>query len=183
MHNPSHRADQELPNADGLTLHALATAKRLSVEFLRGLDVRDGRWQDRPAVRIGYRDEHDHEVTHQYRIALTGDRFRFPSDAKLIPYGIWRCATTNTPAWIFLVEGPSDCWTLWSHDIPAIGLPSASIWREEWNRYFDGIALIFIIDEGDRGGQTLLTALARSALRDRVRVVRLDGAKDPSELY
>ncbi len=170
-------------DADGLTLGQLASAKRLSVEFLRGLDVRDGRWQGRAAVRIGYRDEHDQEVTHQYRIALAGDRFRFPYGARLIPYGIWRRATTNTPAWLFLVEGPSDCWTLWSHDIPAIGLPSASIWRDEWTPYFEGVALIYVIDEADQGGQTLLAALARSGLRDRVRVVHLEGAKDPSELY
>lgn len=170
-------------HADGLTLRVLAAAKRLPVEFLRGVGVSDGRWQGHPAVRIGYRDARDREVTHQYRIALTGDRFRFPSGAKPIPYGIWRLATTNTPAWVFLVEGPSDCWTLWSHDIPAIGLPSASIWREEWTSYFEGVALIYAVDEGDQGGHTLLTALAGSALRDRVRVVRFDGAKDPSDLY
>lgn len=167
----------------GLKLTTLAAAKALPTEFLRDLGVSDGRWGSRPAVRISYRDEHDHEVAHQYRIALAGDRFRFPSGARPTLYGIWRLATTNTQAWTFLVEGPSDCWTLWFHGIPCVGVPSASIWSEEWTRHFDGISVIYVIDEGGDGGRTLLSALRQSSLRERIRFVSLDGAKDPSELY
>ena len=170
-------------DANGLSLRALAAAKGLPVEFLRELGVTDGRWQHQAAVRIPYRDERDREVAHQYRIALKGDRFRFPAGAKLVPYGLGRLATTNTSAWILLVEGASDCWTLWFHGLPALGLPSATVWHEEWAPYFDGIATIYVIHEGDQGGESLIARLAQSSLRHRVRVVHLSGAKDPSELY
>jgi hypothetical protein len=33
---------------------------------------------------------------------------------------------------VVLVEGESDCHTLWGHEISALGLPSATRWREEW---------------------------------------------------
>ncbi len=170
-------------DADGLTLDVLAAAKGIPVEFMRDIGVTDGRWNHHPAVRISYRDERDREAGLQYRVALAGDRFRFPAGAKPIPYGIGRLATTNTPAWIYLVEGTSDCWTLWLHGLPAIGLPSATIWRDEWTSHLDGIALIYVIHEGDSGSDSLLGTLACSPLRSRIRVVRLPGVKDPSELY
>jgi hypothetical protein len=168
---------------EGLTVEALATAKGLSVEYLAGLGVTDASWRGKPAVRIAYDDERDVEVAAQFRLALGGDRFRFERGTKPVPYGLWRLATTHSRPWLFLVEGASDCWTLWRHDLPALGLPSASMWDEEWVRYLDGITIVYVIDEGDQGGETLRATLARSSLRERIRVVRLDGAKDPSELY
>ena len=37
----------------------------------------------------------------------------------------------NPPApYVVLVEGESDCHALWLHDLPALGLPGATNWRD-----------------------------------------------------
>ncbi len=84
---------------------------------------------------------------------------------------------------ILIVEGPSDAQTLWFHGIPAIGLPSASGWREEWASYFADIERIFVMVEPDAGGEAVKRWLAQSSLRDRAYLVTLTGAKDVSELH
>ena len=42
---------------------------------------------------------------------------------------------------------------------------------------------VYVVVEPDRGGEAVLRWLAASAIRDRVRLVRLDEAKDVSDLY
>ena len=51
-----------------------------------------------------------------------------------------------------LVEGESDCHTLWFHEIPALGIPGASNWRDGWATYLEGIEKIYAIIEPDQGG-------------------------------
>lgn len=48
---------------------------------------------------------------------------------------------------------------------------------------FDGIPLIYVFIEPDSGGQAVMKWLARSRIRERVKIVRLSGAKDVSELH
>lgn len=83
-----------------------------------------------------------------------------------------------------LVEGESDVHTLWQHGTPAVGLPGAASWREnrDANR-FDGIDAIYIVIEPDKGGDTVRKWLAKSKIRDRTKLVQLNGFKDPSALY
>jgi hypothetical protein len=47
----------------------------------------------------------------------------------------------------------------------------------------DGIPVIFVVIEPDQGGEAVREWLSRSRIRDRVRLIMLDDAKDPSELY
>jgi hypothetical protein len=49
--------------------------------------------------------------------------------------------------------------------------------------HFDSLGTIYVINEEDGAAKSLLAKLKVSAIRERVRVVNLDGAKDPSELY
>jgi hypothetical protein len=84
---------------------------------------------------------------------------------------------------VVLVEGESDCQTLWHSGIPAIGLPGAASWRPEWSTAFDGLDTIYVVIEPDQGGRTLRARLATAPFRDRIRLVQLDGVKDPSALY
>ena len=82
------------------------------------------------------------------------------------------------------MEGESDCHALWQAGFPAIGLPGADNWNEERDaKYFDGIDTIYVMIEPDKGGDAVLRWLAKSKIRDRVRLVRLNGFKDPSALY
>ena len=50
-----------------------------------------------------------------------------------------------------LVEGESDCHTLWYHEIPALGIPGVSNWNNEWASYLDGIEEVHAVIEPDHG--------------------------------
>jgi hypothetical protein len=85
---------------------------------------------------------------------------------------------------VALVEGESDCHTLWHHGIPALGLPGANGWWESRDadhlKHFDRI---YVVIEPDRGGEAVLGWLADSSIRDRAWLVELEGYKDPSDLH
>jgi hypothetical protein len=84
---------------------------------------------------------------------------------------------------VCLVEGESDCHTLWWNRFPAVGVPGAATWDEAWAEDLDTYERIYIVIEPDRGGETVMDWLRKSEIRDRVLLIRLSGAKDPSELY
>ena len=82
-----------------------------------------------------------------------------------------------------LVEGESDCHTLWHHGIPAVGIPGATNWREERDaHHFSGIEKIYVLVEPDRGGKAVKEWLSRSSIRPHVQLLELP-VKDPSALH
>lgn len=167
----------------GLTLERYAEAKRLPSEFLRSCGLAEYKFQSKAAISIPYFGETGALLTTRYRIALEGDRFRWKSGTKPQLYGLNRLDAAREAGAIVLVEGESDCHTLWHHGIPAIGIPGATNWREERDaRHFEGIKKIYVVVEPDRGGEAVCEWLARSTIRDRAYILRLT-AKDPSALH
>ncbi len=168
----------------GLELEAYSAAKRLPVGFLQSLGLSTTPRHGMPAVRIPYLDRAGLEQAVRYRTALEGDsRFAWKGGAKVCLYGLWRMPATP-PRSIVLVEGETDAQTLWMHEIPALGLPGAGNWNEERDsRHLAGVETIYLVIEPDAGGETVQRWLSKSSVRDRVRLVRLEGAKDPSALY
>ena len=119
----------------------------------------------------------------RFRIALSGDRFRWKSGTKPCLYGLNRLPEAQKAGQVVLVEGESDCHTLWFHGIPALGIPGAANWREERDaRHLDGIETIYVVVEPDRGGDAVRQWLSRSTIRHRAKLVSLP-AKDPSALH
>lgn len=186
MYTP-HNNTSTRQRSPGCTLEQYAQAKRLPVDFLKSVGLSDAKYLDIPSLRIPYLDESGQEVAVRYRIALekseAGDnRFRWKKGDKPCLYGLWRL--NSKPESIVLVEGESDCHTLWYHDIPALGVPGAANWREERDAdHFDGIATIYVLAEPDKGGETVKRWLAKSKIRDRARLIHLGEQKDPSGLY
>jgi hypothetical protein len=167
----------------GCTLMDYAEAKRLPATFLRTLGLSDIRLPQ-PAVRIPYLDSSGVEVAVRLRVGLEGtNRFRWKSGSKPVLYGLWRLELARQRGFVVLVEGESDAHTLWLHEIPAIGLPGANSWREEWAATLDGVTTVYVLIEPDRGGTAVLQWLSTSSIRHRVRLVSLATAKDPSNLY
>jgi hypothetical protein len=82
-----------------------------------------------------------------------------------------------------LVEGESDCHTLWYHGIPALGIPGATNWKDEWAKYLDGFETIYMVIEPDKGGEASLKWISKSKLRNKIRLLKLEPYKDPSELH
>jgi hypothetical protein len=168
------------------TLAAYAELKRLPEPFLKELGLSDISYQGAPALRIPYRDLGGTEPAVRFRTALlkseAGDnRFRWKSGSKPLLYGLWRLRPEPS---VVIVEGESDCHTLWYHGINAVGLPGASLWNESRDaHHVASFEIIYVLVEPDQGGDAMVRWIGKSSLRDRIRLVHLDGFKDPSEMH
>jgi hypothetical protein len=172
----------------GLTLEQYAEAKRLPMPFLAGLGLRDVPTYQPRAVGIPYFDTEGHECALRFRLAMEkregcDGRFKWRAGDKPTLYGLWRLPEARDADYLVLVEGESDCHTLWFHDVPAVGIPGASTWKPEFAEHLDGIADIILWDEGDDASANLQREVARSPLRDRARLAHAEGVKDVSELH
>ena len=152
---------------------------------MRGLGLRDVTYKEKPAVRIPYPDKEGQEVAVRFRTSLDGtEKFRWRSGDKPRPYGLGLLVEARKADYVILVEGESDCHTLWFYEIPALGIPGVSNWRDEWISYLEGIEKIYAIIEPDHGGDTLREKLTRcGAIRERLHLLELGEYKDPSALH
>ncbi len=145
----------------GLTVEELADAKGLPIDFLRALGVTNG-WSGSGADRsrcvdIPYMTVDGEVLAIRKRLRLTGEpRCKWRRGDKVMPYGLWRLKDARQAGTVLLVEGETDCWTLWHAGIPALGVPGASTWQPEWATHLEGIAKVFVWKEPDQGGDTLL---------------------------
>lgn len=190
--SPTPRCDGSTvqQSSEGCTLERYAQAKQLPAGFLQGLGLSDITRLSQPALRVPYLDAEGNETAVRFRVALTKDpggadnRFRWRKGSKLCLYGLERLKQAREAGYVILVEGESDCHTLWHHGHPAVGLPGANTWREGRDAsYLDGIDSVYVLVEPDTGGEATLRWIHGSAIRDRVLLVRPDGVKDASELH
>ncbi len=167
---------------------AYAEAKRLPVGFLQKLGLRDSKFRGQQAIRIPYLNANGEEIAVRFRMSVgkaepQAGKFRWKSGTKVCLYGLSLLHLAREKQQVTLVEGESDSHTLWLNGVPALGIPGAGTWREEWGEHLDGIVVIYVVLESDRGGDLVERWLTTSCIRDRVRLVRLKNAKDPSELF
>jgi hypothetical protein len=179
------RAESDARSEHGCTLGDYSREKKLPEDFLRDLGLRDVAYLDKPAIRIPYPDEEGQEVAVRFRVSLDGaEKFRWRSGDKPTPYGLRLLEEARKAGFMVLVEGESDCHTLWYHEIPALGIPGASNWRDGWATYLDGIERIYAVIEPDQGGDTLRSKLTEcAAIRERLHLVELGEHKDASALH
>ena len=80
-------------------------------------------------------------------------------------------------SYLILVEGESDCWSLWYHGFPALGIPGSSNVKCLAAEHVLGFDRIVIVSEPDIAGQKFPLAIAARlreigyAGRDRKSVV------------
>jgi hypothetical protein len=185
VNGQNERASGDAHPKHGCTLKDYSEQKKLPEDFLRGLGLRDVTYLDKPTVRIPYPDEEGQEVAVRFRTSLDGDeKFRWRSGDKPRPYGLRLLEEARKAGYVVLVEGESDCHTLWFYDIPALGIPGASNWRDGWATYLDGIEKIYAVIEPDQGGETLREKLTWCvAICERLHLLELGEHKDPSALH
>ena len=187
LHASAQRSATPLQRA--CTLEAYAEAKKLPVEFLRELGLMTVGYMGKKAVRMPYLTEDGQEGAVRMRVALDkterGDnRFRWRKGSRPALYGLWRMNRIRGAGYVVLVEGESDCHTLWHHSIEALGVPGANSWKEEWAGHLDGIEKVYAVVEPDEGGEALKKKLTASmAVRDRLHLVELAGSEDVSAHY
>jgi hypothetical protein len=174
---------QALPG--GLTLDAYAKAKQLPREILESYGVSEIFYIDKKALRLEYRGADGEVVSVRFRLHMTDDegaRFKWKKGSKPLLYGLWRLDRSRK--YVVLVEGESDCHTLWRHSENALGIPGVTNWKETRDApALEGFEWIYIVREPDRGGEALDRWLEKSAIRDRVLIVDLGEHKDPSAAY
>jgi hypothetical protein len=174
--------------ADSKSLfHQLAEAKNLPIEFLQELGVRDAG----SSVEIPYFDIQKKERATRLRIALKGERFRWPPGTKISTagtYGDWRLDLARVRKELTIVEGETDCWALWYHNIPALGIPGASNCKALQPEHLDGVQTAFIVREPGQSGDTFvpdaLKRLKQLGFAGVTYEIRMpDGIKDPADLH
>jgi hypothetical protein len=172
-------------NGLSLTLDAMAEAKRLPPDFLRRLGLRD-----RPGggVSIPYYDRSGEEIGVKARMALAAkDGSFWPKGQPLTAYGQWKLHEAEKAGFLTLVEGESDCWALWHHGVPALGIPGANAGKTLEREHIESVETIYIHREPDNGGENFVAGirdrLAALGFKGKVFELRMaDGIKDPADL-
>lgn len=132
-----------------LTIDRYAQLKRLSKNFL----IEEvGLWESGNGIRIPYKNEHGDVVAVRTRKAMEGRRkfyWREEDDPRGILYGLWRLDEYDKDR-ILLVEGESDCHTLWLYGYQALGIPGVSTWdKSNIDRIKDFDEILFILKKGN----------------------------------
>lgn len=166
---------------DGVTVEQLALAKKLPVKFLKSLKVMNGKFDGKPAVVIVYQTEEGDTAVIRYRIKLKGkNNFRSRSGERQTLYGLQTLKDIREKKWVILVEGESDSWTCWYHNIPCLGVPGKTNWKKEWTDYLKDLDAVFIWEEPDAREFSLkiLTDLPQARI-----IIAPEGLKDISEAH
>jgi hypothetical protein len=166
-------------------LAQLGEHKRLPVEFLEGLGLHD---LSAGGVAISYKNAGGMTVTTKVRHGLTSSGDRWPLGQRLLPYGEDRLADAAEAGALALVEGESDCWTLWHHGFPALGLPGKDSPAKALDvGHVACVRDLYVVQEADDAGPVFVgnvrNRLAELGWKGTLRVVRMTVAKDPSALH
>lgn len=171
-----------------LTLDAYAEAKGFDVPYLQG----QGLFEDqKQGIGFPYYGPPPAKelVSTRYRRTLgkTGFLWQKGAKAKTLLYGLWKLDKIETEGRAILVEGESDCLTLWKHGYPALGAPGADTLTFANARYLLNLERLYVIDEQDKGAEQFIPSLtqhlAAAEWQGELRIVRLGSHKDPSDLY
>lgn len=168
------------------TVEALAEVKKLPVEFLESLGLN----AIQRTVIIPYRTEGGNRALRHRRrwevragdggSSWTGLR----GSGGIVPYGLWWLASEGRP-FCFIVEGESDCWTLWHAGLPALGVPGASMAHVLEPRHVAQFEWLIVWQEPGNGGEVFVRGVTEQLPGVKLRVIRGEdlGVKDPSDLW
>jgi hypothetical protein len=172
----------------GLTvnLEQLATAKTMPTEFLQNLGL-----QDMPdgGVGIPYKDGSGRTIAIKQRHNLVAKAGSYwPSGTKLMVYGEERLDEARAAGYQILTEGESDCWTLWFYGFPALGLPGSNTVDKTLEiGHVSCVPVCYVVQEPDGAGTEFVRRvskrLAELGWPAELRIIRLEGAKDPNDLH
>jgi len=169
-----------------LSLLELARDKGLPWQYLFTLGITE----DKGGLRIPYHlPDGTSAARHRIRTALVareGSRWS-KGKGEIVAYGLERLEAARKAGYLILVEGESDCWTLWYHQFPALGLPGADMVSKLEEAYLAGIDTLYILREPDAAGAKFVRDIAQRLASWRwagkAFVLSLAGVKDPNDLH
>ena len=185
---PREESEENRPPRRRLSVEDLAHDKGLPAEFLRSVGVED---HPRGSVVIRYFDMAGYPTPRQrLRAALSaknGSRW-LQGDGEVVPYGLNRLGDAKKEGYVVIVEGESDCWTLWHHGIPSLGLPGASTTKKIVPEYLAGIGTVYYFREPDTGGNAFAKGVVARLMEIRYQgktyeVKAPKGVKDPNDWH
>ena len=144
-------------------------------------------------INLPYLDEDSNQVGVQIRQRLEkgkgkDNRFYWEKSSKLCLYGVWNLSRWKDEGTkrILLCEGASDVQVCWYAGVPAMGAPSATMFKEEWVRQLAPFPEITVIQEPDSAGsnfvKSITGALKKAEYKGLVKSVTLT-EKDPRGLW
>lgn len=166
-----------------LTVEQIAEAKGIPLNWL--IENKIAR-QGKNGIEIPYLDEQGNEATIRTRLNLcklkSDNRFLWERGKPLMPYGLQHLVHQNIAGYTILVEGESDCWTLWLNGFNAIGIPGARNWKRSWIKYLEKFPKVYVWLEPDEAGRAFLSDLVADFPSIFV-IEGPGGVKDPNDLY
>ena len=116
-----------------------------------------------------------------------GRGFSWQGDGPVIPYGLHRPIPYNPAKALFVVEGESDCWALWSSSIAALGIPGATSTACLLREHVEPMRMVLVVEEPDSAGKRFPHRVAQrlydQGYAGKVYAVTLDGFKDAREAF
>lgn len=182
-------SDSKPTKEDVVDLNNLAIQKRIPPTFLEKVGVS----QHNPySFKIKYFQEDGTEGRSRIRRGISaGKSYWGDKGPEIIPYGLWRLDDGRAMEELFLVEGESDCWTLWAHydTFPALGIPGNTMTHTLKSEHLDEIKTLFIVKENDSGGgatfvENVKKRLVEIGYEGEAKVLVLPSRyKDPNDLH
>jgi putative DNA primase/helicase len=176
--------DQE----EAITLAQLASLKRLPEQWLQDeCGLRD--LPNNQGVGMPYCDQKHRQLFMRRRVRLRASDggTRQPKGVSLQAYGQWRLPEARQERKLVLVEGESDCWTLWHAGFHALGLPGAAAAKTLEADYLRGIEEVFVWQEPGNAGEEFVRKVGKRLRKidwtGAAKLIRHADHKDPSALY
>ena len=169
-----------------ITIKDLARDKRLPADFLSDLGLKNV--ADGILIPYGLLDGSS-APRHRLRTALVAKKGSQwdAREGPIVPYGLERLTRAQNAGFLIIVEGESDCWTLWHHGFPALGMPGAHMAKCLQPEHLAKISKLFVMREPDAAGAAFIHAvparLKEISWNGKVFAVSLDDAKDPNDLH
>ncbi len=169
-----------------LSLLDIAQAKKLPWKFLCNLGI----VEEARGLRIPYYLA-DGTCASRYRIrtALTAKEGSWwnKGAGDITPYGLEHLEAARKDEFLIIVEGESDCWTLWYQGFPALGVPGAEMIQTLKVEYLAGMKRVYVLREPDAAGTRFVEGIARVLTtwnwQGTALMVTLPHAKDPNDLH
>ena len=171
-------ASSELTNPAGVSVIVLAETKRLPVQFLQELGVRDVDG----GVAIPYGE--GNRLRIRTSLSASGSRWQL-SKSPIVPYGLFRpeVAGGRKLDSVIVVEGESDAWTLWHHGYPALGIPGASMVKVLGADHISGLGRLFVVSEPDTAGVAFPFSIAARVAEMREQADEIGAAVALPEVF